>query len=790
VPTPTYLTGFEWPGVTTIVGTGGGLVASVSGAPAVEAGSARSGSYGMRCNAAGAAVLINVTVTAAATLVVRFYLRQAANPSADSTLCSIGSGGNSASLVVTSGGVIQARATGGTTRSGPTLTNGQWYLVEARFSGLGGTAWTVDWQIDSVDQTQCVGSTSGASTDTTLAFGVISAVTWDISIDDLIVSETSGDYPIGAGSVVGIAAAGAGEHQGITLSQWQYTDDFASFTNFASSTETDSATRIDDLTAGTDGIRLNGGASGQAGNARWSFADPSPDPGRVPNGVRGIAVHQDASSGTNNVTERILLAAATANIFSGNPAAAWEYKAAMFALDPGGGAWSAQDIRDLKLEIDSTDTNPAVWVGGVIIEIDYPGIVASVGQAAETDTALALARLKARAAGQAAETDAAQTLSHAKAMVAAAAAETDAALALTGVKAQPVTVAQETDAALNIIRPGQTLPVTGAAETETAGALIRVKALVIGVAADAGAAQAMVAGKAAAVVAAEESDAAGVVSKTLGLVAVTETDAAQALAAAKQLAAAVAAETDTAGTIAAAKATLAAAAVETNTASPVVAEKTLSIATATETDAAQDVTAPARIATAEETDTAAAVTGAKTQAAATATDTNASEPVVARKAAALDAATETGVAAALAASKARAAGAANETDAAPSVQPTRAYPLGTAAETDAATLLGRLKTLTLESALEAAEAEALGKLKQLALQAAIETDAAGDVTAGGSFPPITDRTTVLIVNSGITDAVGTDGATNTLAATGRVAATGSRRRSRATVSGGRTLART
>jgi hypothetical protein len=327
----------------------------------------------MRCNVTAATSGINITVVAAATVVGRFYAKFAATPSATVNLATLVTGSDAAAIQAASTGKWRARAgPSGAETLGPDIVNGQWHRVDFRFSGLSGTAWVVDWQIDGVAQTQETGTASGASTDVTLTIGIGSTATCDVSIDDLIISETSGDYPIGPGRVVGISPSGAADHQSITTTQWQTTSDFSAFTDFTGQTESVSAPLIDDLTAGTDGIRMNGGAGGQAGNARWSFADPSPDPGLAPNGVRGIVVHQDASSGTNNITERILLSASTANIFSGNPAAAWEYRAATFALDPGTGAWSAQDIRDLQFEIDSTDTNPAVWFGGVVCEVDYP----------------------------------------------------------------------------------------------------------------------------------------------------------------------------------------------------------------------------------------------------------------------------------------------------------------------------------------------------------------------------------------------------------------------------------
>jgi hypothetical protein len=239
--------------------------------------------------------------------------------------------------------------------------------------------------IDGVTQTApATASMASGNGDTDCNFGLVdNGVTWDLALDDVLISQTTGDYPIGPGQVHGVTfdQAAAAEHQSITTTQWQYGtitgSTFTSTANFASDTETDSRSRLNDLGVadGAGAIRMNAGSAGQAGNARWPLASPTVDLETPPNGVRGIFTGQEPSTGTNNATVRVLLGASTTNIFSGNPGwgTSWDYIGAILSR-PGGGVWTAQDIRDLKIEMDSTDSAPALHIGGAVIEVDYPDV--------------------------------------------------------------------------------------------------------------------------------------------------------------------------------------------------------------------------------------------------------------------------------------------------------------------------------------------------------------------------------------------------------------------------------
>lgn len=107
----------------------------------------------------------------------------------------------------------------------------------------------------------------------------------------------------------------------------------------------------------------------------------------------------------------------------------------------------------------------------------------SVAQAAETDTAQPVGRVKQRAVAQASETDTAQPLTRVKRKAVAQAAETDTAQTIARLKQRGLGQVTETDAAQAVLRVKQR-GVGQVAETDTAQAMVRRKQRLLGIAAE------------------------------------------------------------------------------------------------------------------------------------------------------------------------------------------------------------------------------------------------------------------------------------------------------------------
>lgn len=262
--------------------------------------------------------------------------------------------------------------------SGVVMANDTWYWIELMIDSSA-NPWVIKWAFmkdGGARQVQTDGGVAKAAyTFTQVAVGPrcwtdAGGVAYS---DDLhIYTGSTADYPVPPKAVelATVDQAAAAEHQSITLTNWDYTADFSSFTNFASTVETDSRSRLNALDT-ANGIRINK-TSDVAGNARWKIAAPA-NPRTMVHAVCNLFSMREASAGTNNLTVRSLLSGSTTNHFSGNPGngTTWNYLAGLMATTPAGGGWVASDIAALRAEVDSTDASPNLWIGGIVYEVSY-----------------------------------------------------------------------------------------------------------------------------------------------------------------------------------------------------------------------------------------------------------------------------------------------------------------------------------------------------------------------------------------------------------------------------------
>ncbi len=210
-PTPVKITGFEHG---TVSATGGGLFSNVNGA-GVTADNAvnRTGSWSLRiADPTGAAH--NARIAAAGNVaVVRLYLRLASLPAANVTelLTIDAAAGNDFRLgYQASSQRLTARfGNAAVTVATSTVSAGTWYRLDLRFTANTNPR-TVNWQIDGTAQTS-ISSAAAGTTINTLRFGsTVAADVYTEHFDDVMISTTSGDYPLGSGTVVALRPDGMG----------------------------------------------------------------------------------------------------------------------------------------------------------------------------------------------------------------------------------------------------------------------------------------------------------------------------------------------------------------------------------------------------------------------------------------------------------------------------------------------------------------------------------------------------------------------------------------------------
>lgn len=197
--TPILIAGFE-NGVATPTVNGGGLYNTVNGSPTVGASYKKTGAYGLQINPSATTEYVSWDIATGTKMVVgRVYVYFVSLPSgADGRVISCYSAHGGAIIGVDTTGKWFCEISGGTRQtaaSGPSTS--QWYMVEFKFDTTSNPH-LADWKIDTVSKTQ---ATSANAAEDLSAFraGTTLATTMEVWYDDLVLSATSGDYPIGPG---------------------------------------------------------------------------------------------------------------------------------------------------------------------------------------------------------------------------------------------------------------------------------------------------------------------------------------------------------------------------------------------------------------------------------------------------------------------------------------------------------------------------------------------------------------------------------------------------------------
>lgn len=333
-----------------------------------------------------------VPVASPATTVARFYIYFATLPGANVRLLTFNSSANNAGLIfVASDNSLRAGTLAAQAASGQVVTTGQWYRVDIK--EVQGATLTVDVSIDGSALAQYSLATAASSCSGVVIGPSGANVTADIYVDDIIVSGTSADFPIGAGTVAGLYPNADGSHNysaatdfdknGTThtalatpaaneTTSWQ---SLRSKADGGLSTTVDNANFVTDVTGGT-GEYL-----------RWAFED-LPAGVTTIHGVASVSTHHSATATSNTQAMKIIdVSAAPApeisvlGTFSGSPANTAAtgvdlsettiitvYNCA--ATGETTGAWTVANVNDLGVHWSSTDVNPDPIIDGICLEVD------------------------------------------------------------------------------------------------------------------------------------------------------------------------------------------------------------------------------------------------------------------------------------------------------------------------------------------------------------------------------------------------------------------------------------
>lgn len=380
-PSPTRVTGFEHG---TVDPAGGGLFTSVVGAGVTVVSSVvRTGSYALRIvDPAGA----NHSARFAApgnVAVVRVYLRLASLPATDvAELLSVDiAAGNDPRIgFQTSSNRLTIRfGNAAITTAKTAISADTWYRLDLRVVA-NTTPRTADWELDGVPQPS-VSSAGAGSTVNTLRLGsTVNADDDTLYFDDVMLSATSGDFPIRGGGVVGLRPNGMGTN--VNPLSFSHED--------ATPIDANSYLRLadDPLNNVTGYVRQQ--TIGAGDYLELAMADTAAS---CIVGVSAIVAYHAAAAPVNNGKASIFDGATERVVFSGDMSlVAIQYASSVVA--PVAGTWTSGAVNGLIARVGySSDVTPNPYWDAVLLEVatgtGVPGIVtvtATAGQSTVTTT--------------------------------------------------------------------------------------------------------------------------------------------------------------------------------------------------------------------------------------------------------------------------------------------------------------------------------------------------------------------------------------------------------------------
>lgn len=444
------------------------------------AAAARSGNYGFRLTASAGTANFSYTNSAnngtlgtAQVLVVSFWFRFPTLPSGNATIFEdFGTaGGNDAFIRYNGSSGILEGIFGATVVSGPSISANTWYQVDALVRH-DTNPHTMDWRVDGAAQTQV--SLSAAAEDIFRSgWGNSSgSQTSTLHVDDVVVSTTAADYPLGGHKVVQLIpdTGGTATQIGTANATARFTANGTLDTTFSSANILAALSEVPPTIGATaSGIHQRTSGSGNAANIPMSTY--TLQSGESVSGVRVVVTGWAATTTANNLgirthngtTETTVFATADPNFDNSTTAPASVCKMATLA-----------DF-DTQAELDamavrigySTDVSPVPGAHAIYAEV---AVLESTGPTTWT-------------------ADAALSVTATLTAVAAGARPADASLTVTATLGAAASPARVADAALAI-----TATLTGAADrTATAAAALPVTATLAAATAYSGAATASLA---------------------------------------------------------------------------------------------------------------------------------------------------------------------------------------------------------------------------------------------------------------------------------------------------------
>lgn len=357
---------------------------STANGGSIDTGTVRSGSRSFKFTWTSNAGQSTCVLAAATITVARFYIRFSTLPSANTFVAYVGNTATDRIGVAFKQSDSKLYCGSGTTiafgATGVAVTTGVWYRIDVKLDQTSG-AKACDAQVDGSALGQK--TNTGTTAATVFTIGTPATITATYFYDDFIISNTSGDYPIGPGYVNHFIPASDGTHSTGTAGN------FISGTAGANITDstTDSHLLVDEVPldgttpTANDFIAIHNDTGATSNYVEHVFGPASgiSTPSTAPRAVEVIAAHHQAGTGTgdcifklndNGTEDAYLTRSAVAGVTT------IKYARKHYATAPTGGAWivtsGAGNFNNLRHRFGySNDANPDQYFDCVMVEAEF-----------------------------------------------------------------------------------------------------------------------------------------------------------------------------------------------------------------------------------------------------------------------------------------------------------------------------------------------------------------------------------------------------------------------------------
>jgi hypothetical protein len=361
-PAPIWLTGFEHGAVSS---NGGGLfngVIDIGGPNATApASAARSGGYGLRIQTADPLDFAYVTknTTGVDLLVARLSIQLPTLPPADADLAlfNASTGGD---LWITYKGSSQKLAlrigTGTPVEMSGAFSAATWYSFDIRYY-VGTNPRTAEWQVNGVAQTDVTSTETAAASVSSVQLGADSGTISDMYFDDVMISSTSADYPIGDVTITRLLPNGMGTSSGATNFE----------NNDGTAIDANSYTRLDDVPINSTADYIAQLTNAGTAHIELTFADTTETCIR---GASGVVAYHGAANQANNGETRVFAGWQTYLQSGAMNGSALKYASGI--ISTGGASWTEALLNGVFARIGySTDATPDPYWDAVMLEVAY-----------------------------------------------------------------------------------------------------------------------------------------------------------------------------------------------------------------------------------------------------------------------------------------------------------------------------------------------------------------------------------------------------------------------------------